>query len=442
MDRRLDSWKEIGAFFDRDERTVKRWEKERGLPVHRYPGVKGRVYAYAEELSQWLRASTDAVQPPAPEVESSEPVVTPQSLAAPRFPLRMAVVAGIAVAVCSAAVLLSARLLSSPPLVSGTRRVNADAEQLYLKGRYYWNQRTPESLNQALDYFGKAVARDPSYAEAYAGLADTYNLIREYTPTPGSQAYPKAVAAARRALELDERHPGAHRALAFALFWGYGDMMHAEREFKRSIELDPRSAVTRHWFATFLATVGRHKEALEQIAMAQELDPASRAILSDHAWVLWTAGRTNEAVAELRQIVASDPSFESPHRYLSYIYLDTKDYPAYIAELREAAILSHDTSAAAMADAAAGALSSGGAGKMFEELLRWQKKRFAQGQATLVDLAALSAHLGRKAEAISYLATARRQHIPEALGLSIEPAFRTLESEPAYRDLLSQTTYR
>lgn len=443
MGRRLDSWKEIGAFFDRDERTVKRWEKERGLPVHRYPGARGRVFAYADELSEWLRASADATAPPAPAAVADPPQPEPAAVPKPaRFPFRTAVAAGMAAAICGIAVLLGARFLSAPSLAAKPHTVSPQAEQLYLKGRYFWNKRTPEGLNQALDYFGKAVAEDPAYAEAYVGLADTYNLIREYTPMPPAQAYPKAIAAARHALQLDDKHAGAHRALAFALFWGSCDPVAAEREFKRSIELDPRSAVTRHWFATFLATLGHSTEALQQIAAAQELDPSSRAILSDQAWILWTAHRTSEAAAELRQLAASDPAFVSPHRYLSYIYREAGDYPAYLAELRQTAVLSRDDQTVAMADAARRALASGGANQMFEELLRWQKKRFEQGNATLVDLAALCAHLGRKGEAISYLEAARREHIPEALGLGTEPAFRTLETEPAYRNLLSQASWR
>lgn len=441
-DQRLDSWKEIGAFFDRDERTVKRWEKDRGLPVHRFPGTKGRVFAYPDELTEWLKAT--GVGPSAPvavgtadggAAENTAPVLAVQPPAPAGIHRRLATIAACGLAVCLLA-LTGYRFFPGRVMAAKPRRANAEAEALYLKGRFYWNERTPDSLNQALDYFGKAVARDPGYAEAYVGLADTYNLIREYTPMPQSEAFPKAVAAARRALELDESQAGAHRALAFALFWGYFDRAGAEREFKRSIELDPNSAVTHHWYATYLAMLGRSTDALDQIAIAQKLDPASRAIVSDQAWILWTAGRSQEATAELQPLTVSDPGFVSPHRYLSYIYLSEKEYAAYLRELEQTGALSHDSQTVAEAQAAGDALARGGATQMLDELLRWQKKRLAQGTGTLLEVAAAYARLGRKTDAIAYLSAAKRRSPTELLGLRTEPAFRTLEDEPAYQELV------
>ena len=122
------------------------------------------------------------------------------------------------------------------------RRINQspEAEELYLKGRYFWNKRTPEDLNKALDLFTQAIVRDPGYAQAYVGLADCYNLLREYSVMPPNEAYPRALAAAKKAVELDDNSAEAHNSLAFATFYWTWDAATAEREFKRAIAVESR----------------------------------------------------------------------------------------------------------------------------------------------------------------------------------------------------------
>ena len=129
---------------------------------------------------------------------------------------------------------------------------NREAEEFYLKGRYYWEKRTPDSLNKAVDSFTQAIVHDPSYAPAYVGLADCYNLLREYTVMPASEAYPRALAAAKKAVELDDRSSEAHASFAFASFFGMWDAATADREFRRALELNPSNAIAHHWYATYL----------------------------------------------------------------------------------------------------------------------------------------------------------------------------------------------
>ena len=231
--RRLDTWKEIGAFFGRDERTVKRWETTRGLPVHRVPGAgRANVYAYTEELAEWLsgtrisaesdaEANSETLDGVAVELEEeagAEPgaqrradvygdpgfvdrrvgerrdagryLARGDGWPAGRYVALLAAVlvaALIAVTVVRRASSERAVRAGATSAAGGTGTAAArhhipdpQAEQLYLKGIYYWQKRTPESLNQAVDYFTQAVVRDPQYAEAYAGLANCYNLLREY----------------------------------------------------------------------------------------------------------------------------------------------------------------------------------------------------------------------------------------------------------------------
>ena len=138
---------------------------------------------------------------------------------------------------------------------------NHEAEDFYLKGRFYSNKRTAESLNQAVEAFSQAIARNPNYSEAYVGLSDSYNLLREFSVMPANEAYFKAFAAAKKAVELDPQSADAHASLAFVNFWGMWDTQDAEKEFRRSIELDPNSAKAHHWFATFLHALGQPRRS-------------------------------------------------------------------------------------------------------------------------------------------------------------------------------------
>lgn len=439
MRRQLHSWKEIAVFFNRDERTVKRWEKDRGLPVHRFPGTNGRVFADTDEIAAWLQRPSGAepVFAEAEAVQAADTPVTdsPMPVRQRSYWLTVALSAALALVLLAFAI-RSGWIPLHRAAAAKMRRTNPEAEDLYLKGRFYWNKRTPDGLNQALDYFGRAIAKDPQYAAAYAGLADTYNLIREYTGIPDSEAFPKARAAAKRAVELDDALADGHRALAFAAFYGFMDLRTAEREFKRAITLDPNAPATHHWLATYLMTVTRFSEALTQIELAQKLDPASRSILSDKALLLWYMGRRDEAMALLKQIETSDPAFVSPHRYLSYIFLNNAEYPQYLAEAKQESLLTHDDRTLAMALSAEKALAAGGGRAMLEDILRSQKKMYDEGILAPYSLARTCAYLGRKPEATAYLAAAYDKRDSSFLYVRMEPAFHSLETEPSYRNLL------
>jgi DNA-binding winged helix-turn-helix (wHTH) protein len=138
---------------------------------------------------------------------------------------------------------------------------NREAEEFYLQGRYYWEKRTPDSLNKAVDSFMQAIVHDPGYAPAYVGLADCYNLLREYTVMPASKAYPCVLAAAKKAVELDGRSSEAHASLAFVSFYGMWDAATADREFRQALELNPSNAIAHHWYATYFQCLRRYPES-------------------------------------------------------------------------------------------------------------------------------------------------------------------------------------
>jgi tetratricopeptide (TPR) repeat protein len=284
----------------------------------------------------------------------------------------------------------------------------------------------------------QAVVHDPNYAQAYVGLADCYNLMREYTLLPSSEAYPRALAAAKKAVELDDQSSEAHASLAFASFFGMWDLATGEREFRRAIDLNPNSPMPHHWYANALLVLHRYPEALAEIDRAQAIDPSSSAILADKGNVLEVAGRMDEARSLLKQMEKREPSFRSPHLYLSYVYLRTRDYPNFVAELRNDAQLVHDDSALAIATAAEKGFAAGKSKGMFEAMLKVQEKLYAQQSVSPTTVALTEALLGNKSEALRYLQAAYDQRDGAVLFVDTDPAFKSLDNEPAYRDLLAR----
>jgi tetratricopeptide (TPR) repeat protein len=228
------------------------------------------------------------------------------------------------------------------------------AHRLYLSGRYEWNKRTPDSLNRALDDFTQAIVHDPASAEAYVGLADTYDLLREYSLMPQNEAYSRAIAASRRAVELDDSLAEAHRSLAFALVWSNWDYQAGEKEFRRAMELNPRDPLAHLWFANAFAGPGWYPVCLREIDRAQELDPASPVILAGKGKMLFDAGQTEQGLDLLRQVERTDPDFLAPHRYLANIYFARREYANFLVESAKVVELARDpvlkaTNAAAQA---------------------------------------------------------------------------------------------
>jgi len=466
---RLDSWKEIAAFFSRDERTVRRWEKERGLPAHRVPGgERGGVFAYTDELREWLKgrageletAESETIRavPASGEIEgmpasepSKKPTVLGQvlELRPPTAPAKTSVariaiwLAPLVVVAGFVAVLSfghretrykNARAATHPP--------KPEAQELYLKGEYHWAKRTPEDLNKAVDYFTQSIVKDPSYAQAYVGLADCYNLLREFSVMPPDEAYPRALAAAQKAVELDDTSPGAHNSLAFATFYWNWDPVTAEREYKRALELDPNFVQGHHWYATFLLTSGRFPEALDQIEQARKLDPSSTTIQADKGLILFDAGRKSEAFALLKQLESTDPALATTHVYLATIYFDRKDYENSFAESKQAAQLRHDEAALAIGTAAERGFAAGGVNGMRESMIPVQKEMVDRDLGTAYDLATTYALLGKKEEALRYLQVAYEKRETGLLYLNRNPGFNILHDDLAYKEITERVGER
>src|SRR6266542_4071680 len=220
---------------------------------------------------------------------------------------------------------------------------NNEAYQLYLKGRFYWNKRTVEGLQKALEYFQQAIDRDPNFALAYSGMGDTYALLggpEAGGDFPPNEMLPKAKAAARKAIEIDETLSEPHVSLGHALYFYDRDWAGAEREFKRAIALNPDYSVAHHWYAIYLMIVGRQSESVAEIRRAQELDPLSLSINTWVGTILARSGQLDQAIAQVRKTVEMDPNFILAHFRLGSLYEEGGRYDEAISEFKEVLRLS------------------------------------------------------------------------------------------------------
>jgi TolB-like protein/DNA-binding winged helix-turn-helix (wHTH) protein/Tfp pilus assembly protein PilF len=185
----------------------------------------------------------------------------------------------------------------------------SEAYDLYLKGQYFWNKRTPQGFEQAIECFQQAIAKDPNYARAYAGMADSYALLGGYTLAPQAEFMLKARAAALRALEIDESLPEAHTALALIVQNYDWDWQTAEKEYRRAIELNPNYATAHHWYAEHLTWLGRFDEAFRESERARQLDPLSMIIAADNGVILYSSRQYDRAIEKFRSVLAMEPNF-------------------------------------------------------------------------------------------------------------------------------------
>ena len=200
---------------------------------------------------------------------------------------------------------------------SGT--TDPEAYQLYLKGRYYWEKRTPEALEKSKDYFNQAIEKDPTYAMAYVGLADYYAVSPDYEPVQKAETAPKTIAAARKALAIDDSLAEAHTAAASASsdMW---DWAGAEREYKRALELNPNEGNAHQWYGLYLSTVGRHQEALAQFKRALEVDPLNLTVSTNLAVGYGNMRQYDLALDQFKKTIDIDPNYASAHDALAQTY--------------------------------------------------------------------------------------------------------------------------
>ncbi len=309
---------------------------------------------------------------------------------------------------------------------------NTEAYQLYLKGRFYWNRRTEEGTKKAIDYFSQAIERDPSYAQGYAGLADGYIILEDVGGMPAMEAFPKARAAALKALEMDDALAEAHTSLASikeSLDW---DFAGAEKEYKRAIELNPNYSLAHMWYSLFLDEMGRLDEGMVEIKKAREVDPLSLPINRNIGTCLVDSRHYDEAIAQYRSVIEMDPNFASAHGELASVYAQTGRYQEAMLEWQKGETLRGEKELAAVWEKYAASGDYRGALRKVVEILEERAKRKYVDSASI---ARWYIRLGDKDRAFRWMEKAYQEHSGALLDLK-RPLFDPLRSDPRFADLL------
>jgi eukaryotic-like serine/threonine-protein kinase len=310
-----------------------------------------------------------------------------------------------------------------------------EAHVLYFKGRYFWNKRKTSNLKLAISHFQAAIDRDPSYAEAFAGLADAYALLATADPValPPHETMPRARAAAEAALRLDEHLAEAHASLGYVAANYEWDWPTAEREFKRAIDLNPNYATARHWYFWYLVTMGRLEEAEEQITRARELDPLSPMINTTIGVPSFYARQYDRALAAFQRAAEIGPDFWLTHIWLGWTYSETGRYAEAVAEFQREKDL--------------GALKYGGLGyayaragdhqaarEVLAEALKKAERQYLSSHA----IAIIYAALGEKDQAFRWLDRALSERDEEMTIIKVDPRLDSLRTDVRFDRLVER----
>lgn len=303
---------------------------------------------------------------------------------------------------------------------------------LYLKGLYFFNRRTPADLQQAVQYFQQAAAKDPSYAPAYAGLAKGYAILSVYSSQPEADFMLKARAAAAKALEIDPNSSEAHTALALIVQNHDWDWQTAEKEFRRAIELNPNDATAHHWYAEHLMWRGRFDEALEQSERAHQLDPLSLIIAADNGAILYFSRRYDAAIEKWRSVQDMDPGFLRAHLIVG-AYVEKGMFAEALADNEKSRpTIPNDAYWSWRAYIYGRAGQRAEAHLAIHELLEIEKSQPVDSMAFAQALAGM----GDKGQALARLEKAYARRSNGLTSLKVDPAFDLLRGDPRFQDLL------
>jgi tetratricopeptide (TPR) repeat protein len=313
---------------------------------------------------------------------------------------------------------------------------NAEAYRLYLKGRHHWNKWTEEGFYKAIEYFQQAIEKDPSYALAYAGIADSYVLLGWNSYLPPKEVFPKGKVAAMTALRLDPDLAEAHTPLAALLWlhdWQWGE---AQAEFERSLELNPNYPTANHWCAEYQMTMGRHEEALARIRNGQDLDPLSLIINVAVGWALYHRRQYHEAIEQLNRTIELDPNYPVTYWILGLSLRKTSCYELAVSEGKKGVELSGGSplmrAALAHTYGAAGRVKE--ALQMLEELTSLAKQKYIAPYF----FAGIHIGLGEHDRAMDYLEKAYEEHSHWLIYLHIDPSMDDLRGYSRFRVLMQR----
>ena len=307
---------------------------------------------------------------------------------------------------------------------------DVDAYQFYIRGRFHWNKRAPQDLQKSIEHFKKAIALDPDYALAYAGLADAYTLLAN-AGSPANEIMPRARQAAERAVFLDDDLAEAHAALGNVIVYYDYDFVGAEREHKRAIELNPNYATAYHWYSELLMGLGRHEEALAAILRALQIDPLSLILNRQYGASLLFARQYAAAITQMKKTVELDANFAVGHSTLSVAYRMKGNYAESVEELaRFQELIGADQPAALMRES----FAKGG----WEEFLRAMTDNGRPANLTPYNVATFHAALGEKDRAFVEL-NKSYQNREAILGLvKVDPRFDSLHDDPRFENIVNR----
>jgi len=310
---------------------------------------------------------------------------------------------------------------------------SAEARDLYLKGMYFWNRRTVQGFQQAIECFHQATTIDPTYAPAYAGLANSYSLLTVYSFASATLYMPQARAAALRALELDENLAEAHTALALIAQNQDWNWQTSEKEFQRAIELNPNYATAHHWYAEHLMWLGRFDEALSESERARQLDPLSLIIAADYGAILLYSRQYDRAIEQFRSVLRKDPNFGRAS-VISAAYVEKRMFTQALAQIESW----HRLNGEGPWYWSWQAYTYGRAGQLERARRELEKLEKVSRHEQVNPVIMLWAHLGvgDKEEALADLEKAYSEHFGILTTLKVEPAFDPLRSDPRFQDLL------
>lgn len=312
--------------------------------------------------------------------------------------------------------------------------VHPEAHRLYVQGRFFWNKRTADERRKAIGYFNKAIALDPNYAWAYAGLADCYVLGGHGTGMPVSELMAKAKAAATRALEIDNSLAEAHTSLALVNLTYDWDFEGAASRFRRALELNPNYAVAHHWYSEYLIVMQRHEKAMEELKRAQELDPTSLIISRDIGRAFYYSKSNDQAIAEYEQTLEMDADFFPAVFYLGLAYAQKGVFPEAVAELEKADALARGSAStkAALIYVYAKSGEPDKARALYDELIQAPR----QNPIPSFELAVANLGLGQKDEALEFLQKACGERSYRLIHIKNDPRFEDLRGDPRFASIL------
>ncbi len=313
---------------------------------------------------------------------------------------------------------------------------NTGAYQLYLQGRFFWNKRSEEGLKTAIRYFEQAIEKDPNYALAWAGIADSYSLLGEFGNIPRKELYPKAEAAVHKALEIDNRLAEVHTSLASLLMLSRWDWANSQKEFTLALELNPNYATAHHWYSQWFLNMGRLEESLRLISRAAELDPVSQAILKDKGLTLYYNRQYDEAIEMARRTLELDPNYAAAHRLLSLAYQGKGAFDEAIVENEKWGALTRNKVETTVALAQLYAVS--GQTEEAKKLINVVEQDQLVIDQVYRGLALVYAALGENDSAFKCLEQSYERHEEAILSLKVDPKVDPLRSDPRFAALLKK----